>query len=65
MEDWQYKAAFVIQFRPPTDLEAGRFEGRVEHVLSGKAMRFHSLDQLLTFIKCVLIEINQTEELET
>jgi hypothetical protein len=33
MEGWQYKAAFVIQFRPETDIEAGRFEGRAEHVI--------------------------------
>ena len=53
MEGWQYKAAFVIQFRPETDIEAGRFEGRVEHVASYKATRFHSLDELLSFIASV------------
>jgi hypothetical protein len=61
MEGWQYKAAFVIQFRPETDIEAGRFEGRVEHVASTKATRFHSLEELLSFIASVLTEIGKTE----
>jgi hypothetical protein len=62
MEGWQYRAAFVIQFRPGTDVEAGRFEGRVEHVSSHKATRFHSLDELLDFIACVLGEAIDSEE---
>ena len=63
MEGWQYKAAFVIQFRPETEIEAGRFEGRVEHVVSYKATRFHSLDELLGFIAGVLAEVSQPEQL--
>jgi len=63
MEAWQYKAAFVVQFRPETDIEAGRFEGRVEHVVSFKATRFHSLDELLDFIASVLTEVSHTEQL--
>lgn len=63
MEGWQYQAAFVIQFRPETDVEAGRFEGRVEHVASHKAMRFHSLDELLSFIASVLAEGRDREQL--
>ena len=63
MEGWQYKAAFVIQFRPETDVEAGRFEGRVEHIASTKATRFHSLDELLGFIASVLTEVRNTEQL--
>ena len=62
MEKWQYSAAFVIQFRPETDIEAGRFQGRVEHVASTKAMRFHSLDELLAFIASMLTEIRNTEQ---
>jgi hypothetical protein len=61
-EAWQHKTAFVIQFRPETDLEAGLFEGRVEHIASTKATRFHSLDELLSFIANVLAEIRDTEE---
>jgi hypothetical protein len=57
MDQWQYTAAFVIQFRPETDIESGRFEGKVEHVASCKAKRFHSLDELLAFISEVLTEV--------
>ena len=63
MEGWQYKAAFVIQFRRETDIEAGRFEGRVEHVATYKATRFHSLDELLGFIASVLTEVRNAEPL--
>ena len=62
MEGRQYRAAFVVQFRPETDIEAGRFEGRVEHIASTKATRFHSLDELLRFIASVLAEIRDTED---
>ena len=62
MDQWQYKGAFVVQFRPETDVEAGRFEGKVEHVASCKATRFHSLHELLAFIATVLIEITETPE---
>ena len=62
MEGWQYKAAFVIQFRPETDIEAGRFEGRVEHVASTKATRFRSLEELLSFIAGVLAEVSNAEQ---
>jgi hypothetical protein len=62
-QGWQYKAAFVIQLRPETDIEAGRFEGKVEHVASYKAMRFHSLEELLDFIATVLTEVGKKDQL--
>ena len=62
MEGWQYNAAFVIQFRPGTDIESGRFSGRVEHVASYRAKQFHSLDELLKFIADVLAEVSKTEQ---
>jgi hypothetical protein len=61
METWKRDAAFVIQFRPDTDIQAGRLEGRVEHVTSTKAKRFHSLDELLTFIADVLGEARNSD----
>jgi hypothetical protein len=61
MKEWQYKAAFVIQFQPETDISSGRFEGRVEHVASTRAMRFHSLEELLDFIADVLSEVRRIE----
>jgi hypothetical protein len=63
MERWQYRAAFVIQFRPETDIEAGRVVGRVEHMTTYKSMHFHSLDELLTFIASVLAEVSNPEQL--
>jgi hypothetical protein len=48
--------AFVVQFRSETDVEAGRFEGRVEHVASGQAAHFKSLDELLAFMVRVLTD---------
>src|SRR5262249_2127867 len=63
MEGWQHKAAFVIQLRPETDTEAGRFEGRVEHIASTRAKRFHSLDEFLTFIPTVLAKFRKPEPL--
>ena len=48
--------AFVVQFRDETDVEAGCFVGRVEHVVSGNATHFSSLQALLAFIGRVLAE---------
>lgn len=61
MEGWQYKAAFVVQFRPETAVEIGRFEGKVEHVASHQSKRFHSLDELLDFIASILAEVGNSE----
>jgi hypothetical protein len=61
MEEWQHKAAFVIQFRPETDIEEGQFEGRVEHFTSTRATRFHSLDELLMFIARILSEVRNSD----
>jgi hypothetical protein len=49
--------AFVVQFRREIDLDTGRMAGRVEHVVSGKAARFQSLDELLAFMTEVLREV--------
>ena len=59
MDEWQSRAAFVIQFREGTDIGAGRLEGRVEHIASYKAARFHSLQDLLSFIARVLGELEK------
>lgn len=49
--------AFVVQFRAqPTD-PALSWEGRVEHLSSGQALRFHSPEELLTFLACKLQEV--------
>lgn len=62
MSEWQHKAAFVIQFRPETDIAAGRFEGRIEHVASTRAKRFRSLEELIDFIAIILTELGETGE---
>jgi hypothetical protein len=61
MEGWQSKASFVVQFRENTDIEAGRLEGRVEHIASYQTVRFHSVDELLAFISRVLADVRGTE----
>jgi hypothetical protein len=61
MDGWQSKAAFVIQFRETTDIAAGRLEGKVEHIASYRAVKFHSVDELLAFVGRVLTEIKDAE----
>lgn len=56
MKAWQHTRAFVIQFLPGTAVEAGSFEGRVEHVATSTATQFHSLDEFLSFVSNVLNE---------
>ena len=46
--------AFVVQFTTGTDLGAGPVSGRVEHVQSGRAAQFASLDELLRFVGGIL-----------
>ncbi len=53
--------AFVVQFYPATDPAAGRYEGRVEHVASGQVFRFDALEELLDFLKQVLLADQQAD----
>ena len=46
--------AFVVQFDTHTDVACGQLAGRVEHVVSGQATQFHSLESLLLFIDQLL-----------
>ena len=48
--------AFVVQFRAETAVAAGQLVGRVEHVVSGQATTFATLDALLAFLACRLAE---------
>jgi hypothetical protein len=52
--------AFVVQFRDETQIEAGHMAGRVEHVISGQASHFESLDALLAFLERVLMQVRET-----
>ena len=61
MEGWQSKAAFVIQFRESTDIEAGRVEGKIEHISSYQATRFQSVEELMAFVARVLATIRNAD----
>ena len=62
MEPWQTRSAFVVQFREQTDIDAGRIEGKVEHISSYEAVRFRSLDELLAFFGRVLDGIKAADQ---
>ena len=48
--------AFVVQFRARPQ-GAPSWGGRVEHLASYQVARFHSLDELLAFMRRVLTEV--------
>jgi hypothetical protein len=52
--DLSVHRAFVVQFRADTVVEQGYLTGRVEHVVSGQAADFQSLETLLAFMARVL-----------
>ena len=49
--------AFVIQLHAEAEVSQRRLAGRVEHVLSGQAAHFDTLEDLLWFIERVLITL--------
>jgi hypothetical protein len=49
--------AFVVQFHAETDGALGRFVGRVEHVISGQATHFQTLEEFLAFTARVLTSL--------
>ena len=52
--------AFVVQFAAETTLEATGITGRVEHLVSGQATRFQSVEALFAFMAARLQEVQQT-----
>jgi hypothetical protein len=42
--------AFVVQFRSKLNMRLGQFQGRAEHVASGKVIHFSSQQELFDFI---------------
>jgi hypothetical protein len=46
--------AFVVQFRPSTGSGPAPFTGRIEHIASGTAGPFGSVDELVGFVTRVL-----------
>ena len=53
--------AFVVQLAATAEVAPGRLEGRVEHVVSGQATHFHSLEDLLAFMARVLRQRRPTD----
>ena len=46
--------AFVVQLHATAAVAQGQLSGRVEHVLSGQAAHFQTLNELLAFMARVL-----------
>ncbi len=55
------KRAFVVQFHADMKVEQGQWLGRVEHIMSYRATRFQSLEELLAFMLKMLSEPEQEE----
>jgi hypothetical protein len=53
---------FVVQFRLQPTGAPSRYDGRVEHLVSGQVARFHSLEELLAFMIRMLSEVEQQAE---
>ena len=52
--------AFVVQLHATAAVAQGQVSGRVEHVLSGQAAHFQTVDELLAFIAQVLAALEGT-----
>lgn len=50
--------AFVVQFGPETDVARGQCVGRVEHVVSGQATHFRTLEACVAFVGRVLATVH-------
>lgn len=49
--------AFVVQFRSQAEATPPRYEGRVEHLVSGQATHFQSWEELQRFIEQILTSV--------
>jgi hypothetical protein len=54
--------AFVVQLYATVVVAQGHLAGRVEHVVSGQAAHFHTLDELLAFMARVLATLDTAQE---
>ena len=52
--------AFVVQLHATAVVAQEQLSGRVEHVLSGQAAHFQTLDELLAFMARVLAALETT-----
>jgi hypothetical protein len=53
---------FVVQFRAQPRGASSSYDGRVEHLVSGQAARFQSLEELLGFIVGVLEDLEEPSD---
>jgi hypothetical protein len=53
----------VVQFRAQPAGASTSYDGRVEHVVSAQAARFHSLEELLGFMIHVLDDVEAQADL--
>jgi hypothetical protein len=53
---------FVVQFRAQPTGAASAYDGRVEHLVSGQVVRFHSLEELLAFMIRVLTDLEEQSD---
>ncbi len=51
--------AFVVQLRHGTPLKPDQMQGRIEHIVSGQATTFSSLDEARAFMEQVLTELRE------
>jgi len=51
--------AFVVQLRYGTALTPEGMQGRIEHIVSGQAATFSSLEEALTFMEQVLAKVRK------
>jgi hypothetical protein len=58
------KRAFVVQIHTDAKVEQGKWQGRVEHIVSYRATRFQSLEELVAFMVKILSEPEPPEEPE-
>lgn len=55
------KRAFVVQIHADAHVEQGQWKGRVEHLVSGEAEHFESLEELVAFFTQILIQPQGSE----
>ena len=54
--------SFIVRLYPGIDLDAGEISGWVEHIVSGEAGEFHTVEELLRFIGHQLFPENNESE---
>lgn len=54
--------AFVVQFAADTTSAAEDMQGRIEHLVSGQATQFQSIEALLGFVTAILQSVAEAEK---